>query len=339
MTPAQVNLLNIGLMLAALAAAFAMPFELFLFAYAVLGPLHYLTEISWLHDRRYFARGPTDAIALAGLAALIVLGAPLAVGRLASPLLLRWNGALVFFAAALALIFVLSNRPGPRAICAVLAAAAASALVGTRLGDIGFSLFVPTIIHVFVFTGVFILVGSVRSRSSSGFASLAVFLACAAACLCISPEATRPVGATIRAIYPLGDLNCRLVEVLGLTSPEPGASAGSLLFPFASVEAVFEHEASWRITRLIAFAYTYHYLNWFSKTRVIGWHDVPRRRMICILLLWVASVALYAHDFLAGLGWLFFLSLAHVFLEFPLNWRSFGELLVWARTRRSAAQA
>ena len=30
---------------------------MFLFAYAFLGPLHYLTEISWLHDRQYFAKG------------------------------------------------------------------------------------------------------------------------------------------------------------------------------------------------------------------------------------------------------------------------------------------
>src|SRR2546430_5445042 len=36
--------------------AYAFPFELFLFSYAVLGPLHYLTEISWLHDRKYFVQ-------------------------------------------------------------------------------------------------------------------------------------------------------------------------------------------------------------------------------------------------------------------------------------------
>lgn len=36
--------------------AFIYPFELFVFSYAVLGPLHYLTEISWLHDRNFFAQ-------------------------------------------------------------------------------------------------------------------------------------------------------------------------------------------------------------------------------------------------------------------------------------------
>ncbi len=53
----RLDQLNMALMLASCAAAFALPFELFLFAYAVLGPLHYLTEISWIHDKGYFV-GP-----------------------------------------------------------------------------------------------------------------------------------------------------------------------------------------------------------------------------------------------------------------------------------------
>ena len=40
----------------------------FLFAYAVLGPEHYLTEISWLHKRGYFTRGKYDFLLLGGLA-------------------------------------------------------------------------------------------------------------------------------------------------------------------------------------------------------------------------------------------------------------------------------
>jgi hypothetical protein len=37
-----VNYANIGLMLASCLVAYVFPFELFLFSYAVLGPLHYL---------------------------------------------------------------------------------------------------------------------------------------------------------------------------------------------------------------------------------------------------------------------------------------------------------
>src|SRR5262245_18143978 len=69
----QVNYLNIGLMIVAMLAAFVRPFELFLFAYAFLGPLHYLTEISWLHDRNYFTRGKYDCLVLIGIACVIAV--------------------------------------------------------------------------------------------------------------------------------------------------------------------------------------------------------------------------------------------------------------------------
>ena len=59
-TIAQINYLNIGLMLISCLLAFILPFELFLFSYAFLGPLHYLTEISWLHKRNYFTAGKKD---------------------------------------------------------------------------------------------------------------------------------------------------------------------------------------------------------------------------------------------------------------------------------------
>src|SRR5882672_6216800 len=54
----RINYLNIALMIGACIAAYVFPFELFLFSYAVLGPLHYLTEISWLHERNYFTESP-----------------------------------------------------------------------------------------------------------------------------------------------------------------------------------------------------------------------------------------------------------------------------------------
>ena len=77
------------------------------------------------------------------------------------------------------------------------------------------------------------------------------------------------------------------------------------------------------VSRLIAFAYTYHYLNWFSKTQVIQWHKVPKLRFIAVIVLWVASVGLYVYDYAVGFKWLFLLSFAHVLLEFPLNHQSF----------------
>src|SRR5690606_26882553 len=71
-TTAKIDLVNIVLMLLASVAAFLLPFELFLFSYAILGPLHYLTEIGWLHKRDYFSTGKYDFIWLIFLCVVLV---------------------------------------------------------------------------------------------------------------------------------------------------------------------------------------------------------------------------------------------------------------------------
>ncbi len=63
-TDDKINLSNIGLMFITAVCAYFYPFETFLLAYAYLGPLHYLTEISWLHDRNYFSKGKYDFLVL-----------------------------------------------------------------------------------------------------------------------------------------------------------------------------------------------------------------------------------------------------------------------------------
>src|SRR5579863_9054605 len=72
----RINYLNIGLMLVSCAIALYIPFELFLFAYAVLGPAHYFTEISWLQKRSFFTRTKNDFWLLIALAILVCFTAP-----------------------------------------------------------------------------------------------------------------------------------------------------------------------------------------------------------------------------------------------------------------------
>jgi len=91
----------------------------------------------------------------------------------------------------------------------------------------------------------------------------------------------------------------------------------------SDVKDIYSSNAGFVIMRFIAFAYTYHYLNWFSKTSVIKWHLVPKRVLIATISLWLLSIAIYAYDYTLGMNVLFFLSFLHVFLEFPLNVVSF----------------
>ena len=103
LTTAQINYLNGGLMFLSCLLAYFFPFELFLFSYAVLGPLHYLTEISWLHDRNYFIEA--KRVRRARRAWLILVMITLAVmlyGFVAEKILLQsvtpvWEIALFLF--------------------------------------------------------------------------------------------------------------------------------------------------------------------------------------------------------------------------------------------------
>src|SRR3954462_9135471 len=65
---------HLGLMLTALGLTYLVPFELLLLSYVVLGPAHYASEISWLHDRKYFLpqRGIAIALAITAIIAALI---------------------------------------------------------------------------------------------------------------------------------------------------------------------------------------------------------------------------------------------------------------------------
>ncbi len=301
----RINRVNIGLMLASAAVAAVLPFEVFLASYAILGPLHYLTQISWLHDRGWFTTGRFDWIPLAGLG-LLALDA-------VSTQWLSWHGT-AFTALLLGVVAAWAHRTAPRIAALVAGVALSVPLLRWFPGQLVFVALLPTVIHVFVFTGLFILAGSMRSRSRTGYVSFAVFLACGAGLLLIQPGSDyRPHPS---ALARLGSFEA-LVDAMAAIAPGT-----------ASREAVSA------IGRFLGFAYLYHYLNWFSKTGVIGWHEVSRRRMGLIVALWAASVGLYAWDYAVGLTALFYLSITHVFLEFPLDARTFIDVVTGMRRQR-----
>ncbi|MEP7171292.1 MAG: hypothetical protein ABI855_18130, partial [Bacteroidota bacterium] len=138
----KINYVNIGLILISCVGAFIIPFELFLFAYAVMGPLHYLTEISWLHDRSYFTKGKYDYIFL------VVIGFLLMLSQYWEKLHKVSNGMIYLaFLSALILILVKNNWLKIFGIILIFAT--------SKISDnfmIFFSVFLPTLIHVFVFT-------------------------------------------------------------------------------------------------------------------------------------------------------------------------------------------
>ena len=69
----------------------------------------------------------------------------------------------------------------------------------------------------------------------------------------------------------------------------------------------------------LAFAYTYHYLNWFSKVNIIKWNAMSKPRLISLSALYLLCIGVYLYDYRTGFVALLFLSILHVLLELPLN--------------------
>jgi hypothetical protein len=457
---AQINYINIGLMFMSAALAFFMPFETFLFAYAFIGPLHYLTEISWLHDRQYFSKGKYD------FAFLLIIGVVLSIAAFANdfeslnfelypPLVdaktdfVQWYysmsigdisimlalfsavlfvlfkdiklklvsilimyvivyfsfnldmdllGIFILMALVSATLFVFVKNLYLKIACIALLffgiyynyspdwfgldpdflteedmLEAKSEKNQFKNSSVIFALtsLVPTLIHVYIFTGLFMLFGALKSRSKTGLVSILFFIAIPIVLVFslpvkkegnyLSPYGTEAYYAEGTGFFNTNVSILRQFELTpNMTNKDyidhfvkdplekenmysmwadslnkdfiiPNKEHPRYLKPIALVDAkkgsvkdnwwsvVFFSSTGIMLMRFIAFAYLYHYLNWFSKTEVIRWHKVPKVRFIGVVVLWLVACGLYAYDYAVGLSFLFFLSFTHVLLEFPLN--------------------
>lgn len=312
-----VNWLNAGLMIVSCGAAIAAPFHVFLLAYAVLGPLHYLTEISWLHDRDYFTRRRSPRrwwLALV-FVAIAVLGFGYVsndlLGRPVSPAFEIGLVYLVFGSAAVA-IFV---RTQWSALAIVLALAVGLVVFSDYRAYAMAAYLLVTIVHVFLFTAAFVLYGALKTGSRVAILSLVVFVLCAAAAVAV-PAPFAPATERVRELYSgFEQLNGVLLGLFGLPKRVYEASGVGIM-------------------RVIAFAYLYHYLNWFSKTSVIRWHEVSRSRVAAIAAAWLGGGLIYWYDFRIGFAVFYVWSMLHVLLEFPLNHQTFAGILGSLRAGR-----
>lgn len=316
MNTKAIDITNIFLMLIACALSFAMPFELFLFSYAVLGPLHYLSEIGWLHKRNYFSNGKFDYVWLVVLSLFLFVFSYVYTHNY----LIAYF--LIFLAFASALVFILFKDAWIKVIFIVIAGCAGILLMHFSMLLFLFALFLPTLVHSFVFTGLFMINGALKNKSVTGLISVVTFGLCGLVFFIWQPVFSfYNVSDYAKNAYVMGgdgfvNLSVGFMRTFHLADIQMFNLGKDALY------AVFHSKAGLSVGRFIAFAYTYHYLNWFSKTNIIKWHLLPKKWLLAITVLWIISVALYAYDFRTGLIVLYFLAYLHVFLEFPLNYRS-----------------
>ncbi|MBU6154678.1 MAG: hypothetical protein KGP28_10285 [Bdellovibrionales bacterium] len=371
----RIDLLNIGLMLGSALFAFFFPFETFLLAYAILGPLHYLTEISWLHDRNYFTKGRYDFVFLLLIGVLISFGILAKDNHFNRPLYDQMIEANLFdllpvLALFTALLFVTLTKTIPKLIGTIAIYLGLSWFFSRERAEIhqtstlvfGLTVLLPTLIHVYLFTFFFMFFGALKTRSKSGILSVAA-LVIIPIILFFFPPSPPGVNHVSRygkeTYYANGNgffyLNAAILSHFNLIETPPiedgneedllASSSGTENLPTRKGslwDAVFFSGIGISLMRFIAFAYLYHYLNWFSKTEIIRWHQVPRRRLLGVIAIWVLSCVIYAYDYQLGLACLFFLSFTHVLLEFPLNilsmigiaQESIGVIRSWQSRRR-----
>ncbi len=310
----SVNGMNMALLIVSALAAFRFPLETFLGAYAFLGPLHYLTEISWLERKRYFLPSKQWIV---GLICLCVCVFPLGF-FFAKVATVSMVAVTIAFLGTGLFLYVKQQRTAwffLFAGSAVLVAGFYMSLTILRSVEL-VAVLLPTLVHVSLFTGLFMLSGALREKGwkDLGLVTFGLFVLCAIG-LFVSGALVPSWGASaiMRPLYSaFYGVNETVLRWFASDAP-------------MSVR-LFDSALGLGLMRFIAFVYLYHYLNWFSKTSIIQWHAVSRRRVAVILVIWVITIGIYLADYRVGLLALYFLSLLHVFLEFPLNWKTVTQL-------------
>jgi hypothetical protein len=167
---------------------------------------------------------------------------------------------------------------------------------GSSIAIVGILL--PTLIHVSLFTLVFMALGAFRSGDRFQWFLVALYVTAVVLILVVPPTAATLIPSFEKAGH---DYFANVAPALGR------------LFGIANLQL------DTRLTSLLAFVYTYHYLNWFIKAEIIHWNRMTKQRLALVVAASGASTGLYFYDYAFGFSVLLAFSLAHVVLEFPLN--------------------
>lgn len=319
MNTKDTDILNVILIIVSLMLAFNLPFGLFIFSYAILGPLHYLTEINWLKEKKYFVKN-TSWIWL-----FVVLGCLISI-----PFLFKFEVFSGNAAAKKVSDFIASSGDEIILVCLLFAigliyfkqklhlllflmgsiAVALPLLYFFPAFALAIAIFIPTVIHVYLFTLLFMIYGTMHSKSTPGILAIVLLILV-------------PIIITVSKINPADYFGIRDYTKTSFDTSNFGIVSFQIAKDFLNIDAAnfgYFSAIGIKIQIFIAFAYTYHYLNWFSKTSVIGWNkNMSKNKTVTILSIWVFSIILYLYNFKIGFIVLSALSLIHVFLEFPLN--------------------
>jgi hypothetical protein len=185
----QIDLLNIFLLLISLVLSFKLPFELFLFSYAVLGPLHYLTEIQWLKDKNYFIADKKWALiftVFAIIMSFILLAIQISFSKtlidttfiksIIPQILFLYN--LIIISLLVFAISLVYFKETTDIITFFVFGVVAGFISLNYLSFTAFVMgsFLPTIIHVYLFTLLFMVFGTMNKGSLAGKVAIIILI-------------------------------------------------------------------------------------------------------------------------------------------------------------------
>ena len=184
----QIDVINIGFIILSFILAFKLPFELFIFSYVVLGPLHYLTELNWLNKRNFFVADRKWVWLFIFLCLLISLPAILSLPlfNFIKPeskaniffkfLNLSYSKIILFmFLFAIGLVYINKRQ---YLLLYFLACIIAAFILKKYISFyvIVAGIFLPTIIHVYLFTLLFMIQGALHTKSWQGITGIILLI-------------------------------------------------------------------------------------------------------------------------------------------------------------------
>ena len=227
-----------------------------------------------------------------------------------------WGHSILFLGLFSTIVYFITEKLINRILLLCVCVLISIFLVGFPFFTLFFGVLLPSIIHVFIFTVLFMWSGAKRSKSGWGYVNVAsMFLVIFIIINNKIPSSSITIDKSTLDTLIASNFDVLLYEMNRLLGTGRGGDSG------------FYSPTVWKMQIFIAFSYTYHYANWFSKTSIINWHQVNRKKMTAAVVIWIASVLLYYINYRLGLAALFVLSMLHVVLEFPLNINSIVSLV------------
>lgn len=315
----KIDVLNIGLVLLSAILAILYPIQTFILSFSILGPLHYLTEINWLHDKKLIPSVNKSVWIISSLLISFFIVFPhilvfILPCLVTNPILIfinEWNNLLLFLSLILAIAFLYSSKKN------ILIITIITVFIGFIINDIAlfsilFGTLTPTLIHVYFFTLLFMWHGAKLSKGKTGYYPL-ILAAAFPIFLFLYP--IQPESYFFEPFWKGIYLDQQLYKFPQNFSYIIGKSDFSTFY--------FYHPLELKLMIFVAFSYLYHYLNWFSKTSIIQWNEsINFKKMIAISSIWGLILVAYFIDFKLGFIISIFFSYLHVIMEFPLNIKS-----------------